>query len=207
MKSDRKTTMTLCVAVSALACSGVHDQQVVSLESLHLERSVCFGPCPAYTLALDVDGQIRFKGDHNVEVESAERAVLPGEVDSIVAALNQVEFTHLQDRYETAEDGCDDVATDSQTVILRAAFDGVSKSVRQYHGCWTRAPSPPPVPIVPPEPPFRGSPGPVPVPVLGCPFPIALIRLQNRIDTILGTEAWVGKTPYEYEHCSNEWAR
>jgi hypothetical protein len=140
-----------------------------------------------------------------VEVDSAERAVLAGEVESIVAALNHAGFTHLQDRYESAEDGCEEVWTDSPTVILSVSFDGVSKSVRQYHGCWTRAPLPQPVQIIPPEPPFLRSP--VPVPVLGCPVPIALVRLQNRIDTILGTEAWVGKTPYEYEPCSNEWAR
>ena len=41
----------------------------------------------------------------------------------------------------------------------------------------------------------------------GCPFPMALVRLHNRIDTILQTEAWIGEALHQYGRCSNDWAR
>ena len=203
----RLASVVLCLPVTVVACGGcrVPSQRIVHLETLQLQRSHCFGTCPAYTVAVDADRRVRFAGERYVAVESAERQASSAEIDALVRALNEGGFPRLQDRYETPEDGCEATATDHATVTLTVRFDGVSKSVRHYHGCWTLAPSPPRVQSIPPESPFLRKPP--PAPELGCPFPMALVELQNRIDSILRTESWIGNVPYQYERCSNDWAR
>jgi hypothetical protein len=192
-----------CLALPILACAAdvVEVPKIERLESLELQRTICFGMCPEYTVAVGADRRVRFSGGRFVSVESAEREVRDAEIEALVAALNEAGFLRLQDRYETQEDGCA-VATDSPTVVLSVVFDGVSKSVRHYHGCLTPRPKPEWRPMTPPDSPLRPPPAPVLDPP--CPFPMALVQLQNRIDAILRTESWVGRAPYGYPHCTRE---
>ena len=87
-------SVALCVTITVLTCDacGIQSPRIVQLESLQLQRSPCFGTCPAYTVALAADGRVRFAGERYVGVESAERDASSAEVDALVEALNEAGF-------------------------------------------------------------------------------------------------------------------
>jgi hypothetical protein len=203
-RASRKAMVVLCLVATAVVARG--ERRVDRLEWLQLQRLGCYGLCPRYTVTIEVGSRVTFAGDLSVPVESAEREASLAEIDALVVALNEAGFLFFLNRYKTPEDGCDNVVTDFPRVILSARFDGVSKSVRHYLGCWT---SPPRRPAraqkLSPDSPFLPAPYQPYEP--GCPFPMALLKLENRIDAILNTESWVGKVPPPFEHCSNNWAR
>jgi hypothetical protein len=203
-RASRKAMVVLCLVATAVVARG--ERRIDRLEWLQLQRLVCYGLCPSYTVTIEAGGRVTFTGALFVPVESAERKASATEIDALVVALNKAKFLHFLDRYETPEDGCDNVVTDFPRVVLSARFDGVSKSVRHYHGCWTSPPPPPPrVQKMPPDSPFL--PAPYQPYELGCPFPMALLKLENRVDAILNTESWVGKVPPPFERCSNNAVR
>jgi biotin carboxylase len=66
---------------AATGASAVGTEPVVTLE-----RTVCYGTCPAYTVAAYADGRVVFDGrDHVARVGVAERHVDPAVVAALVA--------------------------------------------------------------------------------------------------------------------------
>lgn len=171
--------------------------QIEQLERLTLQRSVCFGTCPEYAVTVEANGQVVFEGGRFVAISKGGGHVSPTDWKALINALNEERFLSLKDQYETKADGCDDVVTDHPTVTISADFDGKSKTVRHYHGCWKDSPTPPAARTMPPEPPGRWRAAPSP-PEPGCPYPMGLVELENRIDAILGTERWTGKLAPQY---------
>jgi hypothetical protein len=207
MRAGHTITVMVFLTITALsetcARQAQRNVQVAHLEGLSLQRSVCFGTCPEYTVTVEADGHIAFAGGRFVTVSKAEGQASANELKALITALNEVRFLSLNDRYETEVDGCDSVATDHQTVTVSAHFDGRSKTVRHYLGCWKDGPKSATAQSMPPEPPPPWGPGPSPsVREPGCPYPMALVELENRIDSILRTEVWVVKPSPRYERCS-----
>ncbi len=191
----RNTTVVvlLLVVVTAGGVSGRQARIVERLDRVRLERSACFGRCPAYIVTVAAGGQVTFQGQRDVRTPSASVVLERVRVQALVEALNAAGFREMRDRYETEADGCGMISTDAPTVTITADFDGQTKTIRHYLGCGSVARSPRSNSITPETPPaFRPVP---PPPRLPCPYPLQLFDLETRIDEIVGTEQWTGTSP------------
>jgi Domain of unknown function (DUF6438) len=205
-------TIVLAFVISACGHHGDGQHaQITRLERLTLHRSGCEGECPEYTVAVGSDGEVVFEGSRFVSITTAQARIAPLELRALTDALNEKRFVHFNDRYETNEDGCASHPTDHQTVTLTVNFDGRSKTVRNYLGCRQRQEMPrireqpqpqsvqttplPPNPWPAPSTLAPGAAGPTPI---ECPYPLSLVHLEDRIDSILRTKRWTGNARPAY---------
>ena len=150
-----RRTQLLCVtgtflAVLPLACGSDHDskQSSVAVPSdlrVTLERQMCFGECPVYTVSVDSSGSVNFEGIRFVETTGrAAGAVSQEKLAALVNAFQESGFLSLQDCYLPAlfgggdrcgEEDCSNWYWDAATVITSFQANGVLKRVVHYHGC------------------------------------------------------------------------
>lgn len=130
-----------------------------------LERTPCFGTCPSYTLAVLEDGTVRYSGRQFV----AHAGYAEKEI-SPAAVERLVEAFRAADYFAlkssyNAGDECAQLMTDHPTTITSLRLDGQTKRVRHYQGC------------------------------TGFPAEERLTALEDTIDAIAGTRAWVEGAP------------
>jgi hypothetical protein len=95
---------------------------------MRLERTECYGPCPAYSVEVKGDGSVDFIGKSNVLMIGNHHGELPKQaVDELLAAFRQANYFSLRDSYVTR-------VTDNPTYRTSIEFDGQKKSVRDYVG-------------------------------------------------------------------------
>lgn len=91
-----------------------------------MERTGCFGTCPAYSLAIYGNGTVRYEGFLFVAATGIRTDQISEEkVGEIVAEFYRIDYFSLQDRYE-------DQATDLPSTTTSIAIAGVKKSVYRY---------------------------------------------------------------------------
>lgn len=104
--------------------------------SIGLEETGCFGTCSSFSVRIDGDGHVSYRG--------AEYTARPGffEVDVPVAdaqalrrSLIDANFLGLRDQYTSEADGCRRVATDSPYYTFTLETPEQTKRVRWYLGC------------------------------------------------------------------------
>jgi len=77
------------------------DQQKV-LPLLHFQRTVCFGPCPAYSATISTDGTVTFAGfAHVPTTDTLYFKIEPEVMDSINQKISALNYPSLQDLYPT----------------------------------------------------------------------------------------------------------
>jgi hypothetical protein len=101
-----------------------------------LERTACFGTCPIYKMTLRSTGDVRFTGYRYVWK--------PGTYDTQVAGSAALKLYSdlisrgiigLQSSYQTSDDGCPEVWTDSPSSIFTLRARGIEKRIDYDHGC------------------------------------------------------------------------
>jgi hypothetical protein len=100
-----------------------------------LTRSLCFGTCPSYETSITAPGAVQWQGRACVDQtgdETAQRTV--AEAAEAFQALIDGDFWSYEDRYVSAEDGCE-VWSDGPTAEIRVQAAGRDKTVVHYHGC------------------------------------------------------------------------
>ncbi len=116
----------------ALACSGqrptgagAHSRFGSDADStfFSLERTPCFGKCPAYTVIINADGSARYVGRSN----APRQGTYTGRVDSGIMQLlleraKAISFFDLAEKY-------DGQVTDLPSTIIRVNADGRDKKV------------------------------------------------------------------------------
>ena len=139
-------------------------QPVPSDTTITLERSVCYGTCPDYKVTISADGKVTFEGHQFVKTKGTAQGNI--DLDSVrllIGEFDKAKYFSLNDKYETAKDGCPENWTDHPTVVTAIKMNGKSKSISHYHGCREGQ-------IV---------------------YPKALTDLEDRIDEIVGTKQWI----------------
>lgn len=102
--------------------------------TLTLERSGCFGSCPAYTVTVSPTG-IVFDGRSSVVAEGKHTAsVDPSDVRKLAKRFEDADFFSMDDSYAAS-------VTDNPTYILTLTVDGHTKSVMDYVGSWVGMPA------------------------------------------------------------------
>lgn len=105
-----------------------------------LERTVCYGTCPAYLLTIYGDGTVEYRGYENVLVEGLRIGEISREqVQALVETFQRIDFFSLQDAYECApvvingQKLCEEVTDLPSTYVSITIGDNV-KRVLDYHG-------------------------------------------------------------------------
>ena len=105
-----------------------------SAVTLTLQRSGCYGSCPAYTVSLSTTG-ILFEGKYYVVATGKHTApVDPDQVRALAKRFNEANFYTMAPEYQAG-------VTDCPTYILTAEIDGHKKSVLDYVGAWEGMPA------------------------------------------------------------------
>jgi hypothetical protein len=97
-----------------------------------LERTACFGSCPAYTVEISGDGSVVFSpvpvaSDWLYPVMIQHSHISHEAVLEMLEAFRKADYFSLEDEYRYA-------VTDSPTYVTSVSFDGHTKSVLDYVG-------------------------------------------------------------------------
>ena len=119
--------IVLCLALAA--CGGPPAQSPTPIYTdlvIMMERTVCFGACPAYRLTIYGDGRVVYEGKAFVAVEGTQTTQISAEkVQELVVAFEKAGFFSLEDSYTVP-------ATDLPTTITSITLDGQSKRISHY---------------------------------------------------------------------------
>ena len=106
-------------------------------DSIVLERSMCFGTCPAYRLRLSDSGEVRFEsrnpGDEGRRVaDTVSAATFP----ALISKAMSIGFFDLPSEIAADSVLCHNRATDHPTVVVTVFAKKQTKRVEDYHGCF-----------------------------------------------------------------------
>ena len=100
-----------------------------SVIEISLQRTPCFGSCPAYSISVDGDGNIHYFGEYFVPVLGDQFSRISSEtVQQLLRAFERVDFFSLETTYINTN------ATDMPSAIITLNVDGVAKRVEHYYG-------------------------------------------------------------------------
>ena len=154
------------VAMLLLGCAAAAQTRPTDLTitSVSMHRSACYGVCPVYTVEVLSTGEVRYDGQDNVKIKGHHTShVPPDEFAFLVAAIGRVDFFSLHDQYMFAKDGCPRFWTDSPTVDFVITRGGQKKHASYYYGC------------------------------RGLPIFQRIIWLSDTIDDVASSAQWVGR--------------
>ena len=160
--------VSLVLSLSACAQSVRSDAPAVPADSLILERTLCYGTCPAYRLSLARDGHVTFQSRNpGDESRQASDTTSARALSILTAMADSLGFATLPDTIASSPALCPDHATDHPTATVTIFRGAGSKHVVDYLGCFAR---------------FDHS----TVPVVG-----RLRMLEASIDSLAGSKRWV----------------
>ena len=113
-------------------------------KSITLERTVCFGRCPAYRLSMTRSGSVAFvsrPGPPAPTAKSAVWQVAPSVFDSLYARAVRIGFFALPDTLLGDATYCTRRATDLPGATVTIDTHAGKKSVVDYHGCAADSPA------------------------------------------------------------------
>jgi hypothetical protein len=171
MNSLRTSLLLACTALGACRAApppgGPALPASAAADSLVLERTRCYGTCPAYRLSLAATGEVRFVSEYPDEGRRETGRASPDDFRRLLRDAEAGGFFTLPDTL--ANDGalCPQFRTDSPTATVTVFAAAGAKQVVDYRGC-----------DAPAEP--------------GAARRIAALRqLQARIDSVAGSGRWV----------------
>lgn len=95
---------------------------------IRLERTTCYGWCPAYSVEIDGNGSVSWFGWHFVEAKGSRTSRVPQEkVRALYDAFVKADFFWTLDEYVAP-------ITDLPTSTVTISFDGKQKMVVDYAG-------------------------------------------------------------------------
>ena len=93
-----------------------------------LQRTVCYGTCPAYVLRIHGDGKVEFDAQRYVAAEGRHTAVIDQKtVDALVDQFRNADFFSLSREYRYG-------VTDNPTYIVSISIGGKTRQVIDYVG-------------------------------------------------------------------------
>jgi hypothetical protein len=115
------------LAVMLQRRDAVSDAALAGTE-ITLQRTGCFGTCPAYQLTIHGDGSVVYRGDMYVKTKGRATAHVGKEtVRGLVRQFQRINYFSLQDKYEGGP-------TDGPSQITSILLGGRKKTVDHYSG-------------------------------------------------------------------------
>lgn len=124
----RRFVMVALGALVMASCAPVEAPATEGPVEITLTRTVCYGFCPAYTVVITGDGEVRFTGRAFVDAIGQRTATIPrADVERLVARFDEIGFDNLQNAYRAQ-------VSDLPTYTLTLMRNGASKTVVDYGG-------------------------------------------------------------------------
>lgn len=125
--NSKRFFVVAAVALLA-ACASAAPAPEASPAVITLERTLCYGFCPDYTVRIESDGDVIYTGRRFVNVTGEQRSQIPAEdVARLLTRFDAIGFTSLRDEYRAQ-------VTDLPSTTITLERDGVRKSVLDYGG-------------------------------------------------------------------------
>jgi hypothetical protein len=167
----KKVMVAFAVLLAAVSCVS---RPIGRLEQVSLERTTCYGSCPAYRVTVFGDGRVEYEGKRFVKIKGKRMKRLDAKViRRLTDEIERVSYFGLRDSYDSATDGCPTTWTDNPAAITSVRAGGKTKRIHHYLGC-------------------REDAGPA---ANGKSYPRSLTTFEDRIDMIAGTAEWIGTGP------------
>ena len=126
-----------CVSPGASPSTSADGRAVRATDSVVLERTLCFGTCPAYRLRVGRTGEVTFVSRNPDDARVASVDTVDAWVtDSLESAALRSGFFNLPDTIKAGSSFCPIVATDHPTITI-GVFGLRSKRVVYYTGCYS----------------------------------------------------------------------
>jgi hypothetical protein len=109
--------------------------------TIQLERTGCYGTCPAYSVTIHGDGRVEYDGKSHVkEVGTREGRIELDKIRALASVFAKIKFWGIASDYSEAK--CKGrFCTDMATAITELSARGVTHRVKHYYGCGS-APKP-----------------------------------------------------------------
>lgn len=131
-----------CIALVGLLCVALAKsagaQEPAKVDSLVMERTLCFGSCPAYRLRVARDGSVSFHSRNPGDSTKATDRKSPNTFAQLVTAAIDADFYGLPRRIQDDRELCAVVFTDHPSVTIRL-FASTQTTVNYYEGCYVRS--------------------------------------------------------------------
>jgi hypothetical protein len=114
--------------------SSLSDADLKTL-TIQLERTACYGTCPAYSVTIHGDGRVEYNGKSHVkETGSREGRIETDKIKSLASGFGKTKFWGIAEDYSEAK--CKGrVCTDMPTTITELSIRGATHRVNHYYGC------------------------------------------------------------------------
>ena len=106
-----------------------------SMDSIVLERTLCFGTCPAYRLRVSSTAEVLFQDRNPGSTRTAMDTVAAWVPDSLYARAVKSGFFNLPDTVRNNRELCPMPATDHPTIRIKI-YGPRTKHVEYYTGCY-----------------------------------------------------------------------
>ena len=134
---------------------------LATLPVITLERSICFGTCPAYKISIYGDGLVIYEGREFVKTKGdADGRITKEQVQQLVREFEKIGYFKLADEY-SLDKNCPNAWTDAPTYITSLTQNEKTKRVLHYQGC------------------------------AGLPVLEQLTALEDKIDEVVNTKRWI----------------
>jgi hypothetical protein len=136
---DRRTASIPLLILALFTPKTVQAQRVEpeSVDSVVLERTLCFGVCPAYRLSVTRAGRIHFESRNPGDSGRTGSGTIPTTdfQNFIALGLAYTDLFALPDRIADEHKYCENRATDHATVTVTVYAGTRVKGVQDYLGC------------------------------------------------------------------------
>ncbi|HYD89352.1 MAG TPA: DUF6438 domain-containing protein [Vitreimonas sp.] len=123
-----QATRAVFAAIVLVACAPVEAPAEERPMEITLQRTVCFGFCPEYTVSISDDGQVRYEGRRFVNVVGERTSTIPvADVERLLQRFDEVGFDQLRDEYRGQ-------MTDLPTTTITLTRNGRTKRLVDYGG-------------------------------------------------------------------------
>jgi hypothetical protein len=132
------------VSLLLFACAPANDKShqaqspsSSTADSITIERTGCYGTCPAYRLRLSAAGEIHFASRNPGDEGRTALDTIPGSTLSfLISRARGAGFFELPQVIARDSVLCHDNATDHETVTTTVFMKDGTKAVEDYHGCF-----------------------------------------------------------------------
>jgi hypothetical protein len=105
-----------------------------------LERTICYGSCPMYTLTVKADGSVSFQpkyveGRAIVSGEMKRTSISRDKVKELLLQFAKADYFAFKDSYKLFDKECPESWTDHPSAITSLTINGKYKSVNHDYGC------------------------------------------------------------------------
>ena len=126
---DLRRFLCLGILAAVLLLPAINHAQAVPRDfMIELQRTRCFGTCPAYSVSVDASGSVTYQGTDFVRVTGRATARIPlSQVAALAATVERIGLFRLKDNYDAP-------ITDLQTTYVTVTSNGRTKRIVDYYG-------------------------------------------------------------------------